>query len=144
MLENESPFLSHAERLEYPNHTWTAQDLRKANLFYVASLYSCDKKSEYLEAAHFYVRFVEEALMKEETRHYSRILILLMQNYTHPSSLDYDAARPLRESTNAIPHSPAPIYSISSVLMGALRDVGTRVLKLSFQNEKRWLSFRLK
>jgi hypothetical protein len=144
MLDNESPFLNHAERLEYPNHTWTAQDLRKASLFYVASLYSCDKKSVYLDTAHFYVRYVEETLLNEDTRHYSRILILLMQNYIHQPSLDYDAARPLRDSTNTIPYSPEPLYTISGLLVGALREFCIRVLKLSFKNEKRWLSFRLK
>jgi hypothetical protein len=143
MLENESPFLSHTERLEYPNHTWTAQDLRKASLFYVASLYSCDKKSQYLEAAHFYVRFVEETLMKEDSRHYSRILVLLMQNYIHQTSLNYDAAKPLRDSTNATYQTPAPLYSIQGVLVRFLRDIGIRLLKLSFKNEKRWLSYRL-
>ena len=77
MLKNESPFLQTPEKLEYPNHTWTAQDLRKANLFYIASLYSEDKKTEYLKAAYYYVHYVEETLKDEETRYFSRILILL-------------------------------------------------------------------
>ena len=144
MIENESPFLQNPENLEYPNHTWTAQDLRKASIFYIASLYSDDKKTKYLEAAHFYVRFVEDTLKNEETRYYSRILILLMQNHIQESSLDYDAARLLRNLSTSKSYSPAPLYSFSGILMRVFRDIGSRLIKLSFKNERRWLSFRMK
>src|SRR5690606_987618 len=30
MLVHERPYLAEPDRLEFPNHTWTAQDLRKA------------------------------------------------------------------------------------------------------------------
>ena len=144
MIENESPFLQNPENLEYPNHTWTAQDLRKASIFYMASLYSEDNKTKYLEAAHFYVRFVEDTLKNEETRYFSRILILLMQNDIQASGLDYDAARLLRNLSCSKSYSPAPLYSFSGILMEFFRDIGSRIFKLSFKNEKRWLSFRMK
>jgi len=144
MIENESPFLQNPENLEYPNHTWTAQDLRKANIFFMASLYSEDNKTKYLEAAHFYVRFVEDTLKNEETRYFSRILILLMQNDIQASGLDYDAARLLRNLSCLKSYSPAPLYSFSGILLEFFRDIGSRIFKLSFKNEKRWLSFRMK
>jgi len=147
MLENESPFLQNSENIEnveYPNHTWTAQDLRKANLFYAASLYSEDKKERYLEAAKFYVRFVEETLAGEETRSYSRILILLMQNDLQESGLDYDAAEKCRNAVASKPYSLPPHYSISGILLGFFKDIGSRVLNLSLKEEKRWLNFRIK
>ncbi|MCK4706594.1 MAG: hypothetical protein KAT90_14035, partial [Gammaproteobacteria bacterium] len=134
MLENEAPFLQNPEKLEYPNHTWTAQDLRKASLFYVASLYSEDKKSKYLEAGRFYVGFVEDSLKNETTRYYSRILILLMQNHIQESSLDYDAASSLRNSIALKPCLPAPLYSVSGVLTGFLVDMTRRIFKLSLVN----------
>ncbi len=143
MLENESPFLQNAENLEYPNHTWTAQDLRKANLFYVASLYSENNKTKYLEAAHYYVQYVEDTLKNEETRYYSRILVLLMQNDIHESGLDYEAASPLRNASNLKTYSPAPLYNFSGILMEFFRDIVSRVFKLSLKNESRWLSFRM-
>ena len=144
MLEKETPFLKKTENLEYPNHTWTAQDLRKASIFYVASLYSTDNKTKYLKAAHFYHRFVEDTLKHEETRYYSRILILLMQNNLHESSLDYNAARRLRNSPDVRSYSPPPIYSFSGILMHFFRDITSRVYKLSYVNEKRWIRFRMK
>lgn len=144
MLENESPFLQCPEKLEYANHTWTAQDLRKASIFYIASLYSEDKRTEYLKAAHFYVHYVEDTLKDEETRHFSRILILLMQNDIHESGLDYQAARPLRTLSASRPYSSAPIYSVSRILATFSRDILSRIFKLSIKNERRWLSFRMK
>jgi len=144
MLENESPFLKAPENLEYPNHTWTAQDLRKANLFYIASLYSEDKKAEYIEAARFYVHYVEDTLKDEETRHYSRILILLMQNDIHECGLDYDAAMAIRNISHSAAYSPAPLYSVPGILIRFFSDIVSRVIRLSLKNERRWLSFRLK
>ena len=37
MLENELPYLDKANLLEFPNHTWVAQDIRKAYIFSIAS-----------------------------------------------------------------------------------------------------------
>ncbi len=144
MIENESPFLQNSENLEYSNHTWAAQDLRKANIFYVASLYSVGKKTEYLEAARFYVRYVEDMLKDEDTRYYSRILILLMQNDVRESCLNYDIASLLRDSPGLKSYPTAPLYSFSGILIQFFRDIAGRVFKLSFKNEKRWLSFRMK
>lgn len=144
MLVNESPFLQNPDSLEYPNHTWAAQDLRKANLFYIASLYCDDRKVKYLEAARFYVRSVADDLSNEETRYYSRILILLMQNDIQQSALNYQAASKLRNASNVSAYSPAPLYSISGLLLEAFKDMASRLFKLSLKNERRWLSFRIK
>ena len=95
-------------------------------------------------SAHFYVRFVEDTLKNEEARYFSRILILLMQNDIQASGLDYDAARLLRNLSCSKSYSPAPLYSFSGILLEFFRDIGSRIFKLSFKNEKRWLSFRMK
>jgi hypothetical protein len=144
MLQHESPFLEKPENLEYPNHTWAAQDLRKANLFYAASLYSEEKKNEYLEAARYYVNYVADTLKNEETRYFARILILLMQNDTHESGLDFEAARPIRNLRDSHGDSRAPIYSVTGIAARFIRDLLVRMLRLSIKNEKRWLSFRMK
>ncbi len=144
MVENESPFLQNPDSLEYPNHTWAAQDLRKANLLFIASLYCSDRKTKYLETAHFYLHSVEDALSNEETRYYSRILILLMQSDIQESALNYDTASILRDSPQSTRYSPAPLYSISGLLWGVFREIGRRLFKLSLKKEWRWLSFRVK
>jgi hypothetical protein len=40
MLENETPYLDHAEKLEFPTETWAAQDLRKANVLRLAAAHA--------------------------------------------------------------------------------------------------------
>ncbi|EAQ98939.2 hypothetical protein [Congregibacter litoralis] len=47
MVENEAPYLTKPERLEFPNHTWTAQDLRKANVLFWAAYWSPDNSKSY-------------------------------------------------------------------------------------------------
>src|SRR5262249_23218115 len=37
MLDNESPYFDHPERLEFPTETWAAQDIRKANVLRLAA-----------------------------------------------------------------------------------------------------------
>jgi len=143
MLENETPFLENPGNLEYPNHTWTAQDLRKANIFYIASLYNDKKKTRYLEAAQYYVKFVEDTLKNEETRHYSRILVLLMQNDSHATSVDA-AAILLRDAPEVESYSAAPLYSLSGILQQFSMDMIARFFRVSIKNERRWLSFRMK
>lgn len=144
MLENETPFLESPEKLEYPNQTWTAQDLRKADIFYIASQYSDSKKADYLGAAQYYEEFVVDTLKHEETRHYSRILILLMQNDAHASGLNDVAESPLRDYSVARSYPPAPLYSVSGILLRFFGDIAGRFFRLSFKDEKRWLRFRMK
>jgi hypothetical protein len=40
MLENETPYLDHPEKLEYPTETWAAQELRKANVLRLAAAHA--------------------------------------------------------------------------------------------------------
>jgi hypothetical protein len=40
MLENESPYFDHPEKLDFPTETWAAQDLRKANVLRLAAAHA--------------------------------------------------------------------------------------------------------
>ena len=40
MAENEQPYLHQPEKLEFPNDTWAAQDIRRANVLYAAYRYA--------------------------------------------------------------------------------------------------------
>lgn len=81
MLENEYPYLEKPEILEFPNHTWTAQDLRKVNILLFASYYSPDASSAYSTKATKLYNYITENLSSEKTRTYTRILAILMQNH---------------------------------------------------------------
>ncbi|TRX57931.1 hypothetical protein [Thalassomonas sp. M1454] len=82
MLDNEYPYLDKPEILEYPNHTWTAQDIRKANILYMAFYFAEDKTSAqaYKAKADFFYQYVVHTLEHEPSRTVTRILAILMQN----------------------------------------------------------------
>lgn len=142
IVEYESPFLFNPEKLEFPNQTWTAQDLRKANVLFVASCYSLEKRELYLNRARYFVNYVASTLSSEETRYYSRILIILMQNDIDESGLDTEVIKKLNKY-KAATYAEAPLYKVPGVLYEFLTDMFRRLLRLSLKNEKRWLSYRM-
>ena len=81
MVENEYPYLKKPEILEFPNHTWTAQDIRKVNILLFASYYSPNTSSAYSTKARELYNYITSNLSSEKTRTYTRILAILMQNH---------------------------------------------------------------
>src|SRR5690554_5272549 len=81
MLENERPFLSDPEQLEFPNDTWVAQDIRKAMLMFQAAELNPPNAKAFQDRGSRWLTEICETLTKSEQKHYSRILIILMQNY---------------------------------------------------------------
>jgi len=81
MLENEAPYLSRVEVLEFPNDTWVAQEVRKLSLFIAAARYSPDMRGLYCKRASEFLDYIVETLSNSKESHFSRIQILLMQNY---------------------------------------------------------------
>jgi hypothetical protein len=88
MAEHEYNYLEKPEILEYPNQTWTAQDLRKvAVLSFAATLTSPQKAHNYATKAAAIKSYIVKALEPHEESSYTRILALLMQNYGVDTSL---------------------------------------------------------
>jgi hypothetical protein len=80
--ENERPFLADTSQLEFANHTWVAQDIRKAMLMFQAGeLVSQPEAESLVNNAHDWLKQVCNTLKSSEERHFSRILVILMQNY---------------------------------------------------------------
>jgi hypothetical protein len=80
MVENEAPYLEKPDILEFPNQTWTAQDLRKVNVLLWAAQWSPGDGIAYIKKAEQLVDYIASNLCNEPSRHYTRILALLMQN----------------------------------------------------------------
>lgn len=83
MCKNEQPYLTTPENLEYPNHTWAAQDIRKANILYMASYFAKNEtlKQSCQDKANSIYNYVIQTLSNEPTRSFTRILSILMQNH---------------------------------------------------------------
>jgi hypothetical protein len=83
MAEHEFPYLDKPEDLEYPTETWAAQDLRKADVFCFAALYSAGaERDRYLERAQFFVDRSLASLRVSATKHLARPVVLLLSNGT--------------------------------------------------------------
>ncbi|MEQ3652778.1 MAG: hypothetical protein ABNH33_05605, partial [Glaciecola sp.] len=80
---SEVPYLQNSERLEYPNDTWTAQDLRKIMVLKVAEPYLASNKELHEKVAdkiRTLTEYVEAKLIESDEKDYTRILALIMQN----------------------------------------------------------------
>ncbi|GLR70922.1 hypothetical protein [Agaribacter marinus] len=82
IAQHEQPALKSAEVLEYPNDTWTGQDIRKVQLLCIGSLLVNEpQKTIYLNKAAELNDWISQKLFTSNERFYTRILALTMQNY---------------------------------------------------------------
>lgn len=82
MAENEFPYLSRPEKLEYPNETWAAQEVRKTNVLLYAVRYASGpaKRERYWERAQYFFREATRRLFEFDTHSLTRPVALLLQN----------------------------------------------------------------
>lgn len=82
MAENEYPYLDKPDKLEYPNETWAAQDLRKSNIFKYAAKYSeHPMRQVFLDKSEFFFKEAIRYLVSfDKTNTLTRPLALLMTN----------------------------------------------------------------
>ena len=145
MSINEEPYLEQPERLEYPNDTWIAQDIRKANVLYAAYRYETKDREALLAKAKFFRDYVVENLSVSPTRHFARIQIILLQNHG-PSDLIDQEAEPYA-GVEALSASASPgkdCFLTPTVLVGnVLGTMGRAVVNFNPKNEIRWVRARL-
>jgi hypothetical protein len=142
MVENEKPYLDNPDILEYPNDTWTAQDLRKANVLAAASYYAPSNHQIYLDKALFFENEVANRLNSSETKTYTRIIVLILQNC---GVVDY--FRNLTKPANLKPYKlqwSKAEYEDRNLLVDILKLLTKRLFQLSIKNEIDWLKKRLK
>lgn len=111
MAEHEYPYLDKPEILEYPNETWAAQDLRKAEVFDVASRFAADKdeRQRFIDRARFFFREATSTLGQWPTKTLTRPVVLLMSyGYSHLWHEAHRDAAP-EPSRDAEGSWPAPV-----------------------------------
>jgi hypothetical protein len=104
MAANERPYLETPEKLEFPNETWAAQDIRKAAVFEFAARYAPDegRRATFLAQADRFADYAIETLLKEPTGTLTRPLVLL---------LAYGFQRPMLAPPVAIGVPPLPKFA---------------------------------
>ena len=146
IADHDRPYLSQPDILEFPNDTWVAQDIRKACILYYASSYAADDehRSALLKRADYFYQYVCDALMKSDTRHYSRILAILMQNHGvngYFSPRDRLQAPEADIATRADTGN-SPYRSRGQIILIAVRDVIKALFRVSLRKELGWLRHR--
>ncbi|MHA7881217.1 MAG: hypothetical protein ACX931_15605 [Saccharospirillum sp.] len=138
LKDNDPPYLSQPEKLEFPTDTWAGQDLRKACVLYYAAYFANQDPAPYRQRAEYFYHYCSTHLAQSAEVHTTRIQALLMQNtgvrewqQTHTQSpIGTDELRPFKE------YKPS--------LFGRLIRDCWRILKQgSLRNEIHWVKTRI-
>lgn len=141
MVKHEKPFLTDPDQLEFPNDTWIAQDIRKAMLLYQAIQFDPDMAHRYREKADEWFGYVTDQLMQSREARFSRILVILMQNYGphHFTRPLQKHAEPHWESTQEKP----PVLTLTKLAIRMAQRLSKGLVTFRPSREKAWLDTRL-
>lgn len=144
MLAHERPFLEQSERLEFANHTWVAQDIRKAMLMYQAACFDPEHKKHYLEKGDEWLDYVVTTLEQSPEKHFARVQIILLQNHgPHLATIRFPEPAlqtNVLENSRLKPPTLLPHELLGRTTGRLLR--GIRTFRLT--RERAWLITRLK
>jgi hypothetical protein len=81
MAANEYLYLETPEKLEYPNETWAAQEIRKCNVFLYAAKYCPERERRlFVDKAFYFYHGGLRQLQSHQTRNLTRPITILLQN----------------------------------------------------------------
>jgi hypothetical protein len=152
MAEHERPYLEHPERLEFPNETWAAQDIRKAAVFEFAARYVAHRvdgahgvdgvdgadgaeRRRYLQRADDFMNYAVSTLENMPAARLTRpIVLLLAYGFQRPVlESPATAARPDADLPPVVPFVPLKRRVLRKVyLAAALSAAALVLLVLSF------------
>jgi hypothetical protein len=146
MVDNEYPYLDKPEILEYPNETWSGQDLRKGVVLYYASGYADgDEQQRLLERARFFLNEGVSRLICSGTYHYTRPLALVLQNGWALEALAKGPPNYRKASRHIeFPEHPTPHLTLSDILSRSLKDMLSVIPQTGLNREWRWLKSRVR
>lgn len=140
MREHESFYLDDPAQLEFPNDTWCAQEIRKANLFCFGWYFAQEAEPEYLSRAEQFYHYIEEKLSSSTEAEYTRVLALLMQNDGVRQKF---RSRPRSEVTWVErTYAQHPGYNPKRIIVTYVTDILKLMKRFSPQRELRWMKLR--
>lgn len=143
MEKHETLFLMASERLEFPNATWAAQDIRKSSIIFQGAHCCPERYENYSEKGNKWLDSTLTYLAKSHERHYSRVQIILLQNYGFHRLRDIDT---LSDAQDPIGRQSFGSPNLKwSILVRRVFSRLTRAL-ITFRpsREVAWLKTRLK
>lgn len=141
MSEHEQMFLQNPDQLEFPNDTWSAQDIRKAMLMFQAMHFDAQNREKYLNKATQWLDYVSEKLSTSPEAHYARVIIILMQNYG-PQHFCEDTLN-LPTPNNAKSPWIATQLTWPALTLRIIKRLVIGLLKFRPKKEKAWLKARM-
>ena len=143
MADNEKPYLLQRDKLEYPNDTWAAQDIRKANVLYGAYQYSRENRAALLNRARFFRDYVTNHLSSSDTLHFARIQALLLQNHGPAGAMNNECEPHDIPAEAASCENDTSLYRRSDIVKSALKGLVRVAKTTSPQREYAWVRTRL-
>lgn len=141
MLEHDEFYLNSPEKLEFPNHTWVAQEMRKVAIFRVCAIIADQSKHDvFKKKADFYLQYVGRVLSGSSEAAYTRIIALLLQSQAMSGQLfDCRIAGVMLDNTLKPKSSNLKIYAFRVLL----KELKQALRRISLRNEVLWVLKKL-
>ncbi|WP_372972239.1 hypothetical protein [Marinobacter sp.] len=145
---NEKPFLDEPAKLEFPNDTWVAQDVRKAALLLQGAALFPNRTEEFKQSGKQWLDYVTCHLLKSREREMARIQVILLQNAGPHAYLEgqarseYELLGIPADLTDSHFGKQPRLSPFRSALI-LFRRLAFGLRKFSFLKEKAWLTARL-
>ncbi len=140
MAQHEAPFLHRPELLEYPNNTWSAQDIRKVMLMHIAKRVDPEHSALYSAKASEWLNAIVQFFSGSHEADYTRVLIILMQNYG-PQHIEFSGASSWPD-VNQVHFDKTPQLSWASLWFRMLGRFLKGARKLNVKRELNWIKSR--
>ena len=143
MCKNETPYMQNPDRLEYPNETWIAQDIRKAHVLIESYQYS-DIKSEHMrERAKYFADYVISELSASEYQRYTRIICILLQNDGVREMIENPSCYCDKSTTVVKQIFENPNYTLLTHFSHLVKSLGKSLYHFSLRKEIAWFRLRV-
>lgn len=152
MLANEQPFLEKAGELEFANHTWAAQDIRKAMILYQAIYHDPAMAEQYRSKADEFYNYVLQTLAHSPERTLTRVQVILLQNYgPHQASMQHGTSQPETQAPgdsgpaldSTRRHTAKPDLTWAALLARITGRLAKGLRGFALTKEQKWLSTRM-
>lgn len=143
IADNDQPYLSRPELLDYPNKTWVAQEIRKANILCAAYKYSGGSNKNYLNKAFYYYSYVAEQLTNHSETTFTRILVILLQNHGYYDFFAKNHDFKQYSNLEEVNFKEPPKLNYSSLTKIFIKEFWESVVGFSLKKEIQWFKHRL-
>lgn len=143
MEQNETLFLSASERLEYPNATWAAQDIRKSSIMFRGAVSCPEKYEKYAKKGKIWFDNTLTYLAHSHERHYSRVQIILLQNHGFHRLMDVGTFNKAKDQIEIQPFG-SPNLKWSVLFRRIFLRLSRALMTFRPSRELAWLKTRLK